>query len=297
MLTLALLLFQDPVPLAVPPTPATPEALAIRAACAKLAEASSYTVQQTSLDEGGGFGGPPPAAPPSTGGEGTPPTVAPPPVPQVFTAQVQKGKPTRFVQDKLEAWREGEAMVYRNGEGAWERFEQPRGRGPGGGGTPDQDPEAARAMRARMNLATAQMAHEMLAGLDAKIAIAAATKDGAKSVITGSFTPEGAASFGRRFGRGGRGGGQGGQGGQGGGQGGAPAMENSGTFRCVIAADGSLESMVFDTLTKGSFNDTPFERKRHVELRVSAVGSTTVEVPAEAAAKIAEKPRDPSKEF
>lgn len=294
MLTLALLLCQDPVPLAVPPPPATPEALAIRAACAKLAEAASYTVQQTSFEEGGGFGGSPPSAPPSTGSEGSPPTVVPPPVPLVFTAQVQKGKPTRFVQDQLEAWREGEALVLRSGEGAWERFEQPRGRGQGGGGNPDQDPEAARAMRVRMTLATTQMAHEMLAGLDTKIAMAAATKDGAKSVITGSFTPEGAASFGRRFGRGGRGGGQGGQGG---GQGGAPAMENSGTFRCVIAADGSLESMVFDTLTKGSFNDAPFERKRHVELRVSAVGSTAVEVPAEAAAKIAEKPRDPSKEF
>lgn len=288
MLTLALLLLvQDPAAPAAPP--ASPEVMSIRKACAQLAEAASYTVQQTTLEEGGGFGGPQPAAAPPAGGEAAAATVPPAPVAVVFTAQVQKGKPTRFTQDKLEAWREGEALVFRSGEAAWERYEQPRGRGQGGGGQ-DLDPEAARAMRARMSLASTQVAHEMLAGLDAKIAMAAATKDGAKTVITGQFTPEGAASLGRRMGRSGRGGGQGGQGG-------APAMESSGSFRCVITADGSLESLVFDTLTKGSFNDTPFERKRHVEIKVSAVGSTALEVPAEVAAKLAEKPRDPSKEF
>lgn len=292
MLTLALLLCQDPAPAA---PPASPEIQTILKACAKLAEAASYTVQQTTLDEGGGFGGPPPAAP--AGGEGATPSVPPPPAPVIFTAQVQKGKPTRFTQDQLEAWREGEALVYRTGQEAWARLEPPRG-GPGGGGQgggqgggnpQNQDPEAARSMRARMNLATAQVAHELLAGLDKKIAMAAASKDGAKTVITGSFTPEGASSLGRRFGRRGSG--------QGGGQGGAPAVENSGTFRCVVSADGTLESLVFDTLTKGTVNDAPYERKRHVELRVSAVGSTALEVPAEAAAKLAEKPRDPSKEF
>jgi hypothetical protein len=285
MLTLALLLLvQDPA------ATASPEVMSIRKACAKLAEVSGYTVQQTTLEEGGGFGGPPPAAAAPAGGEAAAATVPPAPVAVVFTAQVQKGKPTRFTQDKMEAWREGDAMVFRSGESAWERFEQPRGRGQGGGDQ-DLDPEAARAMRARMSLASSQVAHEMLAGLDAKIAMAAATKDGAKTVITGQFTPEGAASLGRRMGR--RSGGQGGQGGQGS----PPAMESSGTFRCVIAADGSLESLVFDTLTKGSFNDTPFERKRHVELKVSAVGTTTLEVPADVATKLAEKPRDPSKEF
>lgn len=306
MLTLALLLLQDPAPAAVPTAPpASPEVMSIRTACAKLAEAVSYTVQQTTLEEGGG---PPPAAAP-TGGEGTPPP-PPAPTPVVFTAQVQKGKPTRFVQDKLEAWREGEALVYRTAEGAWERYARGRGQG-GGGGNAELDPEAARAMRLRMSMATTQMAHEVVAGLDAKIAMAAATKDGAKTVITGSLTPDGAASFGRRMGRGGRGGAPGGaQGGgaggaQGGGaggaaggaQGGAPSSTSSGTFRCVISADGNLEVLVFDILTKGTFGETSFERKRHVELRVSAVGATAVEVPADAAAKLAEKPRDPAQEF
>jgi len=303
MLTLALLLLQDPAPAAAPappPPPASPEVMSIRTACAKLAEAVSYTVQQTTLDEGGG----PPAAAAPTGGEGTPP--APPaPTPVVFTAQVQKGKPTRFTQDKMEAWREGEALVYRTAEGAWERYARGRGQGGGGqggsaqggaGGGAEPDAEAMRTMRLRMSMSTTQMAHEMLAGLDAKIAMAAATKDGAKTVITGSFTPEGAASFGRRMGRSGRGPG-GGQGGQAPGAGGGATSTSTGTFRCILSAEGNLELFAFDTLTKGTFGDQPFERKRHVELRVSAIGATVVEVPADAAAKLAEKPRDPAQEF
>lgn len=288
MLTLALLVLQDPKPTAVPEAqPASPAVMSIRAACAKLAEAPSYTVQHSTLEEGGG---PPPAAAPAEG-EGAPPTPPPGPTPLVFTAQVQKGKPTRFVQDKLEAWREGEALVYRTEEGAWKRFARGSGQGGGGQGGAEQDPEAARAMRLRLTLSTTQLAHEMIAGLDAKIAMAAASQEGAKTVITGSLTPEGAASFSRRMGRGGRGGGQGG------GPGGAPSAVSSGTFRCLISAEGHLELLVFDIVTKGTIGETPFERKRRVELRVSAVGATAVEVPADAAAKLAEKPRDPAQEF
>ncbi|TAH36836.1 MAG: hypothetical protein EYC70_07560 [Planctomycetota bacterium] len=57
------------------------------------------------------------------------------------------------------------------------------------------------------------------------------------------------------------------------------------------------ESAVIDTTIKGSFGDRDFERKRHVELKLSAIGATKVEVPAEVATKLAEPPPAPVEEF
>lgn len=262
-----LLLIQDPAPAAARPDPAANPAIqAIRAASAKLGDAKSYTVQQTVQDEG---------MPPTdvTPAAGAPPATPPSREAVVFTAHVQKGKPTHFLQEKLEAWREGDVMVFRNADGVWEKFGKSAGDDP-----KTADPDAARNMRTRMNLARTQVAHEMLARLDEKIATATESKDGAKVVITGSFTPEGAASLGQRFSKGGQDSKEG-----------SGKTETSGTFRFVIAADGNLESVTYDVQAKGGAKDAAVERKRHVELRVSAVNSTSMEVPAEVKAALAGK--------
>lgn len=142
-------------------------------------------------------------------------------------------------------------------------------------------------MRTRMSLATTRMAHEIVDGFESKVSGTVAAQEGGKTVLAGALTPEGAASlsmggFGRRGGRGG--------GGQG--QGGPPPFESSGTFRAVIGADGALESLTLDLLTKGSFNEQSFERKRHLELTISAVGATALAVPEEVLKKFSEKPAE-----
>lgn len=292
-----LLLIQEPVPAAAHPTPPNnPAVQAVHAACVKLSEAKNYTVQQTIQDDG--LGVIKPTDKPTTDKPTTDkPTAGAEPIPAgkvtvVFTAHVQKGKPTHFMQDKMEAWRDGDVLYYRTSGGTWERLGD--GKDAEQGRDPKADPDAARNMHTRMSMANTQVAHELLAGMNEKIATATSTKDGAKTVVTGSFTPEGAGSLGQRFTRGG----QAGRTGQGGEEG-AKSVETTGTFRCVIAADGNLESFVFDVATKGTAKDVPVDRKRHVEVRVSAVGSTTMEVPADlkdkATVKPDAKPVDPAK--
>jgi len=281
LLPLLLLVIQDPVPAAAPAAPANnPAVQAIRTAANKLSEAASYTVQQTVLDEGPDVAPPADQPPPAAGADAATPGKSS----VVFTAHVQKGKPTHFQQDKMEAWREGDVLFYRTSAGTWERFGDPAANPKA---DPKADPDAARNMRLRMNLARTQVAHEMLAGLDKKIATANETKEGGKSVITGSFTPEGAASLGQRFSKGGTGGAGDG----------SKTVDTTGTFRVVVAADGNLESMTYDVVAKGTGKDgVAVDRKRHVELKVSAVGSTTMEVPADLKTKATDKPKDQPKE-
>ena len=293
---------------------ATPEINAIRAACAKLADAPSYTFRHLSLDEGsfgGGFGrggrvgGEGATDPSGAASQGQPPAgppAQPAPVPVEFVAHVQKDQPVHFQQGALEAWRQQGVLVWRNASGAWERMDMQSMRG--GGRSPaseGQTEEEMRSMRTRMGLFSAQAAHELVSGFESKIAMCARTEEGGKSVYQGTLTPEGAASMGgsSRFNRGGRGGGQGGaaggaQGGAaGGGQaregGNAPAFQNSGSFKIVVDAQGRIESFTMDTLMSGVVQDQPIERKRHVEYRFSAVGETKLEVPAEVTAKFSEK--------
>ncbi len=63
--------------------------------------------------------------------------------PQAIVGRFQKDKPFHFVQGDVEAYRLGETLVYREGEGEWQVFDpdaargefgQPRPGGPGGGG-------------------------------------------------------------------------------------------------------------------------------------------------------------------
>lgn len=277
-----LLLIQEPVPASAQPVPAkNPAVQTVQAACAKLAEAKSYTVQQTTKEEGAATTLP--TDQPSTG-ETKP---ADNKVTVVFTAHVQKGKPTHFVQDKMEAWRDGDVLFHRTSDGKWERIGEAGDHGQDGK-DPKADNDAARNMRNRMMLAQAQVAHEMLAGFGDKVATASTSKDGAKTVVTGTFTPEGAAILGQRFTRGG----QPGRTGQGGEEG-AKSVETSGTYRCVISADGNLESLDFDVAAKGTAKDAAVDRKRHVEIRVTEIGSTNMEVPAEINGKATTKPVKP----
>lgn len=251
------------------------EVQAIRAAAKKLAGAPSYTFQQVTTDEGGGIG---------LDGDG--------PQTTEFTAHVQQDKPVHFQQGTLEAWRQDGVLVYRSGAGAWERFEMGRGRG----GRPQQirveGEDGWRAMRARMQLATAPALHDMLGHMGSGVAKVSRSAEGGKSVYTGELTPDAAMrlngpimSMGGPGAHGGPGGGQGGQ---------RPPIESTASFRVVLGADGALESAVFDVLTKGSFGERSFERKRRMELKASAVGATALDLPAEAAAKLAEEPPAPA---
>jgi hypothetical protein len=289
------------LPLAQEPQPAaaaqpSPAIAAIRAACAKLTEAPNYTFHHLSLDEGmplgRGFGAPGGGGPP---GEGQAAAQPPAPVPVEFLAQVQKDQPVHFQQGGMEAWRKEGVLVWRNAGGAWQRSDMQSGRG-GGGERPSE--EEMRAMRARMGLFTAQTAQEFIGGFETKLAMVTETAEAGKTVYSGTLTPEGAASFGgARMGRGGRGG-QGGQGGQGGAAaGGPPPFQHSGSFKLIVDAGGRIESLTLDTLTSGSFDGNPIERKRHLEYRFSEVGSTKLEVPEEVAAKFSEKPTDKGAEF
>ncbi len=275
---------QEPTPAAAAQPQLSAEATAIRAACAKLAEAPNYTFKHLMLEEGSGFGRGR-ADDSAAAGVGPPPPPPPAPVPFEFTAHVQRDLPVHFLQGNLEAWRKDGVLVWRNAAGAWERMEARGGRGGAGGGAAGgepQDEQAQRDMRSRMSLVTAQSAHEMLKDFETKIAMVARTEEGGKSVYTGSLTPEGAASMagGGRFGRGGNRGG------------GAAAFVNTGSFRFVVSADGVLDSFTLDTLMTGSIEERKIERKRHAEYRFSVVGTTKLEVPAEVTAKFSEKPKE-----
>lgn len=285
-LMIALPLQGAPEPSAAPQAQeSAPEILQIRAACQKLAEAPSYACQERILEEGGGFG------PRPGGGE------AAAPAPTEFVAEVQKDRPIHFRMGDLEAWRQDGVLVHRTGSAAWERFDRQSGfpgggrRGGGAGGGEGQAgpgvADAGRSMRSRFTLMGAGVAHELLAGLDGKVESVTRTEEGGKVVYAGALTGAGAAGLGggRGFGRG-----------PGGGQG-SPAVQSSGTFRLVVNAQGMPESAVFDTVTKGSFGERQFERKRHLELQISSVGALNLEVPAEVAAKLQEKPAGPPDEF
>lgn len=295
LLTAALVpCMQEPEPASAPQL--SPELSAIRAACAKLAEAPSYSFHYLVLEEGAPFGG---GRGGRGGGEGgapaaeAAPATPPAPVPVEFRARVQKGQPLHVQQGTLEAWRKDNVLVWRSGEGPWQRME----RGAARGGA-DMNEEEMRALRARMGLFSVQAAHELVLGFEGKIAMVAQSQEGGKTVFQGSLTPEGAAAMSgaSRFARGGRGGGGQG-GGAGGGDAAAPAFQNTGSFRIVVDANGRVEAFTLDTLMSGTFQERAIERKRHVEYRFTGVGETKVEVPADVTAKFAEKPAEGSLEF
>jgi hypothetical protein len=295
---------QEPEPAAAPKL--SPELTAIRSACAKLAEVPSYTFHHLSREEGapsgGGRGGRPPAGDGGAPAVDQAPATPPAPVPVEFTAHVQKNQPLHFQQGELEAWRQDSVMVWRTGDGAWQRLDSQSMRGGGRVGAPASD-EEWRAMRSRMGLFSAQAAHDLVQGFESKIAMVTSSAEGGKTVYVGSLTPEGAATLtgAARFARGGRGGGLGGAadapGGGADAAAAAPVLQNSGTFRIVVDANGRIESFTLDTLMSGSFQERAIERKRHVEYRFSAIGETKLEVPAEVTAKFAEKPVEGGLEF
>ena len=59
-------------------------------------------------------------------------------------------------------------------------------------------------------------------------------------------------------------------------------METSGAFTVVVGASGVVESVVVETVMKGSFGERTFERTRRMEVQIQKVGETTLEVPAQA---------------
>lgn len=293
---------QDPQPAAA--TQPSAEIAAIRAACAKIAEADSYTFHHLALDEGmpmgpsggrGGAGRGGGEAGQEGGGQAAPPQ-PPAPVPMEFTAQVRKGQPVHFQQGPMEAWRRDGVLVWRQDGGAWQRMDMQAMRGGGGRGLGGGDEAEMRSMRSRMGLATAQTAADLLAGFEEKLAGCTRSEEAGKTIYSGTLTPEGAAALsgmGRMMGRGrGGAGAPAGEGGDG-----PPPIQNSGTYRVVVDAEGRVESLTLDTLSSGSFGERSFERKRRLEYRISLVGSTVVEAPAEVNEMFAAKPAEGGLEF
>jgi hypothetical protein len=68
----------------------------------------------------------------------------------------------------------------------------------------------------------------------------------------------------------------------GGGGGGAPEITASGTLSITVSKDGAIESIRLETKISGGFGDST----RKVDLKLSGVGATSVDVPKEVLAKL-----------
>lgn len=264
---------------------------------ARAQKAQSYTFEVQTAEEGGGFG--------RRGGSQGP--AAP------LAGRYQKGKPVWLQSGDSLGFRAGEHLVYQDADGTWKALDPRavgRGRGgfgdegrpaPGAEGQPspdapagaEDDPQAAnrRAAMNRMLLLRAPLPHALLADLDTGATEVSCEAAEGRKTFRGQLSPEAAAKFAT--------GGltMGGRAGRGAPPEGAPAgpvMENSGSFVLVVSEAGVVESLSIETVTRGTFRDQEFERKRTTDVKVAAVNSTEVEVPAEAAAALAEAAKAPA---
>ncbi|HEX9793308.1 MAG TPA: hypothetical protein VGC54_04930 [Planctomycetota bacterium] len=273
----------------------------LAAQCAKIENVKSYTFVLETTDAGS-FGG---------GDEATPRTV---------TGKFLKGQPLLLEQGTIVAYRQGENLVYRNGEaGDWQRYEgrggrmargAPGGEGRGGEGrggagrggegggagrggegadqarperTPNPEADSRRQLAAFLG---ATQPHELLANFGSKVTDVVKSEENGRVIYTGNLTSETAQGLGGMSMR--IRGGRGGQGGTG------PEIENSGTFRIEVAKEGGIDKIKFATKMTGSFGERTFERTRNAVISVSAVNKTVVAAPVEAVTALAAAPKVPS---
>jgi len=269
--------------------PASEAAKALTGFVNELVEAESYAftseTETESGDEGGGGRGG------GFGGGEQPPT----------KGAWKKGLPMQLAIGEVQAYKEGEQVVYKNAEGEWEVFEftgfgrgergggGERGEGGGAGGGEGRGggergagerPEGGgdrggfSSRRALFTAMAASPPHQMLKDLEGKVEGVEKKEQDGKLVFTGKLTKEGAEGLGgaSRFFRGGRGGG------------GGPEIETTGKFAIELAA-GAISTIRFEVTRSGSFGERSFERTTIQTIAIEKVGATELEVPAEALAK------------
>jgi hypothetical protein len=264
--------------------------------------------------EGGGAAGGAPA-----GGAPPPPASGAPPAggagaggapggrggfggPQTMTGKFEKGKPAAITRDDQTVYKLDQQIVYSR-EGTWELFQMPqfgggqRGAGggaPGGagappaggppaGGAPAGGPPAGgppgggdfRRMGSIMTVMGIMLPHEVLATLDTAVTeLKREEKDG-KVVFSGPLSADlanklsGVTRMKEMMARGG-------------GAGGGGEITASGTLTIVATKEGAVESMHIETKITGG---PAGESTRKVDVKLSGVGSTTVDVPKEALSK------------
>ncbi len=268
---------------------------------------------------GGGAGGAPAGGAPA-GGAGAPPGGGAgagggrggSSGPQTMTGKFEKGKPAAITRDDQTVYKLDQQIVYSR-DGTWELFQMPqlggRGGAPGGapaggagtppagappaGGAPPGGAPAGggapggpggggdfRRMGSIMTVMGIMLPHEVLATLDTAVTeLKREEKDG-KVVFSGPLSADlanklsGVARMKEMM--------AGRPGGAGGAAGGGGELTASGTLRIVATKEGALESMHIETKVTGG---PAGESTRKVDVKLSGVGATTVDVPKEALAK------------
>jgi len=231
--------------------------------------------------------------------------------PQTMTGKFEKGKPAAITRDDQTVYKLDQQIVYSR-DGTWELFQMPqfggRGGAPGGapgggapaggaGAPPAGTPPAGgappgggapggpggggdfRRMGSIMTVMGIMLPHEVLATLDTAVTeLKREEKDG-KVVFSGPLSADlanklsGVTRMKEMMARGG---------GAGAGGGGGGEITASGTLTIVATKEGALESMRIETKTTGGPGG---ESTRKVDVKLSGVGATTVDVPKEALAK------------
>src|SRR5262245_18979513 len=247
---------------------------------------------------GGGAGAAAPGGPGGRGGFGGPVT---------FQCKVEKGKPAAITRDDQTLYKLDQQVVFQR-EGNWELFQMPqfgggvRGGGAGGGapGAPAGGPPGGgapaggappaggvaggppgggaggsdfRRMGSIMTVQGLTLPHEVLAAIDTAMSdVKREEKDG-KVVFTGPLSADLASKlsglarqkeFASRFG------------------GNADSLAASGTLTITASKEGVIESMHIDTKISGGQGG---DQTRKIDVKLSGIGTTTVDVPKEALAK------------
>lgn len=73
-------------------------------------------------------------------------------------------------------------------------------------------------------------------------------------------------------------------------------MTSTGSFEIILTAKGELVSVTVETLQSGTFGDRKIERGRRVEIQISDLGKTVMEVPSEVTAAFAAKAQEEKEE-
>ncbi len=296
------------------PTIAPETKAALAAACKKLADAKSYMFDLTT-EMSGGFGG----GRGGDGGGGA--GGGAPRPPQTTHVEFQSGVPMHVKQGDTEAYVQDGKIVHKNAEGAWELLDRSRGgRGPGGpggpggqggaggegggakgadgaggapkagaggGAAPPKAGEGAGAggaagggggrggrgpggmMGGLMGLTSLRTPSALAKDFDGKIAEATMeTKDG-KSIIKGKLTEAAALALTQMGGR------------RRDGDDAGPERKATGLFEMVVAADGTVESIVLDTQMSMDLEDRHIDMKRKSTYAISKTGAVEVKVPEE----------------
>lgn len=239
--------------------------------CKQFQKVENYTFSTQTESSGGGFG--------QGGGEPQAPIVG----------EYIQDQPIHLSQGELEAFMDDGQIVYKSEEDGWTTFDMESMRGVGRGGRrrggegADAGQEGAgeggrrelgggnRNARRLFRLARTNLPHELLDGFEGKVSDVVRTESDGKLTYSGKLTKDGvrAISFFGRRGRGGSG----------------SDFDYSGSFELTLGDQGQLQQLVFNTSMEGSFGDRDFKRSSKRTIKLSKLGGTEFEIPADALSK------------